>query len=523
MTGVQTCALPISFDIDNVLEQIYSFRTSQSLGQVYSLTLDLLVTLEQAYGIKLVAYFKEYYGDSPVITAILRQYYNSSAVAVGTLSQAYQDAINSRSSLLQDYSLLHALISFIKQIYPLADVSVLSYLTGSYNIKTTAEVKNFINLFYSLVAGDSSKFQPIISISVDNSLIDFKGLSISGSKTQYCLSANIDLASLADYTVCKHLSDVVITINGRDFIFFVDKKSRSMDRRTENYTVSLLSPTAKLDSPYSKTIVDTLPDGAYAKTLVLAMAAKQGITVDYQIMDWYIPGHAISINDETPLSVIKRIARAVGGIIQTKPNGDLLVISDYPVSVPNWPSTTPAIIFDTAGDVKRVQEELDIRTGFNAFVITDQSSSAKSITLEEHVIDDTTKELRGFRVPFSDGEFPLDTSGGSEVSIESFSNYVETILPEVINDGDPQWEIVEFIDWKGAVSHPIYSIVDYEWIKDDLGAFQLSESGTLTVINQSAVPSESLLRIKYKTRYWKWLIHGPVNIPIQFYVPEISD
>ena len=186
----------IAFDIDNVLEQIYSFRTSQSLGQVYYLTFDLLTMLEQAYGIKLVAYFKEYYGDSPVITAILRQYYNSSAVAVGTLSQAYQDAINSRSSLLQDYSLLHALISFIKQIYPLADASVLSYLTGSYNIKTTAEVKNFINLFYSLVAGDSSKFQPIISISVDNSLIDFKGLSISGSKTQYCLSANIDRKSV---------------------------------------------------------------------------------------------------------------------------------------------------------------------------------------------------------------------------------------------------------------------------------------------------------------------------------------
>ena len=129
-------------------------------------------------------------------------------------------------------------------------------------------------MFYSIVAGDSSKFQPIISISVDNVLIDFKGLSISGSKMQYCLSANIDLASLADYTVCKHLSDVVITINGRDFIFFVDKKSRSMDRRSENYTVSLLSPTAKLDSPYSKTIVDTLPDGAYAKTLVLAIDRK---------------------------------------------------------------------------------------------------------------------------------------------------------------------------------------------------------------------------------------------------------
>ena len=34
---------------------------------------------------------------------------------------------------------------------------------------------------------------------------------------------------------------------------------------------------------------------------------------------------------------------------------------------------------------------------------------SKSITLEEYAIDDTTKELRGFRVPFSDGEFPLDT------------------------------------------------------------------------------------------------------------------
>ena len=53
-----------------------------------------------------------------------------------------------------------------------------------------------------------------------------------------------------------------------------------------------------------------------------------------------------------------------------------------------------------------------------------------------------------------------------------------------------------------------------------MGSFQLSEDGTLTCTVQNDSLKESLLRIKYKTKYWKWTVKGPLEAYAQVYVPE---
>jgi hypothetical protein len=155
-------------------------------------------------------------------------------------------------------------------------------------------------------------------------------------------------------------------------------------------------------------------------------------------------------------------------------------------------------------------------------LVTDQGASSSNITLREINVDSNTKIIRGFRIPFTDGEFPLLTSGGDLVTIDKDIDPVEENVPIADLDGEvtEEWEYVEFIDWVGRTSYPIYELIDSDWEEDDLGAFQISEDGTLTIINQDSVPSESLLRIKYKTKYWKWTVTGVEGKHVQFYVPE---
>ena len=123
---------------------------------------------------------------------------------------------------------------------------------------------------------------------------------------------------------------------------------------------------------------------------------------------------------------------------------------------------------------------------------------------------------------FDDGPFELKTSGGPLVTIEKYMYPVEEKVPMVDLNGTEteEWEYIEFIDWVGKTSYPIYEVIEAYWEKDYLGAFRFSEEGTLTVIDQDVYPSESLLKIKYKTKYWEWTVTGIEGTHVQFYVPE---
>jgi len=260
------------------------------------------------------------------------------------------------------------------------------------------------------------------------------------------------------------------------------------------------------------------------------MAALANITVEYDTVDWLIRSSAISVVGETPLGVIRKIANAIGSIVQTKPDSTLLITSKYPVSPPQWSTSSPDKVLYIESDIDGLQETDEEREGFNAFIIREQSSTDDNISLEVLDVNSTTKIIKGYRVPFDDGPFDLYTSGGSEVTIEKYNLPVEEQVPAL--DDDEEWEIVEFIDWQGSTSKPIYSIIDIDWIQDELtddvgipplSVLDIDEGGTLTVLDTASVPSESLLRIKYMTKYWRWTVHGPINIPIQFYVPEIEE
>ncbi len=329
---------------------------------------------------------------------------------------------------------------------------------------------------------------------------------------------------------------MTVSLGGTDFVFFVESREKTETNDSVSYQIGLLSPTAKLDAPYAKTIVDNLNNGAVAKALVEEMAAINNVTVDWQlevdgnVLDWTIPGYAISINDETPLEVIRKVVNAVGGVIQTKPNGDLLIISKYPHAVPTWSTLIPAVTYSTLTDILSKSESLNVKPGYNAFQISNQGSTSKSVTLDVIDVDSTTKHVRGYQVPFlEETPFPLVTSGNPGISISKQIHPVLTQMPEVLEENDPEWEVIEFVDHTSTVSKPFYSLVDYDWIEDDLGDLfnenevTIAEDGTITIVDTDNVPSESLLRIKYRTKYWQWIVSGPVDRPVQFYVPEIEE
>ncbi len=500
----------------------------------------------EPYGEIVYKSFIEPYGDVPVITSSFVEWYNDTVTPTKRFIESYGDQREITKSFEEPYTVSYDIGKSFEEPYSIT----LLKITKSFEEIWDLEVRNLIQKSfeepYYMIDGGSDIYSPSASLTINGIEIDILSVAISASTSSYCISCDINLPSMNEYNQCNYRDDVTVVLNGESFVFFIETKSRTLTRSSVNFSIGLLSPTAKLDAPYSQTIIDPLEEGINSEVFIREMAALQGITVDYQIISWDIKARSISINDETPLSVIKRVVNSVGAIVQTKPNGEMLIISSYPESPNNWNSLIPDAIFTTEYDIISLNESLDVRDGFNAFIISDQTSSSESITLEEVFVDAHTKYIRGFRIPFEDGAFDLETSGESPVTIEKYINPVFLDMPEYDEDTseNDRWEVVEFIDWTASVTKPVYEapnttgnrsnpnsdggvcppgVIEFEWIETNLGAFTIDEDGTITITDQDSVPSESLMRIKYTTKYWRWTVTGPLDIPVQFYVPELEE
>ena len=499
-------------------------------AQEYGSLLELQVRLEQEISDAAVIINKvdSWYSDSPTIRKILEQ------------SVLYNVPI--RKNIIGNYKIYESLRTNYFSEYSIpAGTNIRTSLIPQYNIIDGTHIRNGLFASYSLQNMGTATLQSIETVVTlgddefdtiiwdDN--IDFTGLNITADIGQFIISCYLSGVTESSYYKCVILRPCKIVHDGVEFVFVVRNRTKSYAHGVAEFNIELGSPTVKLDVPYSRTLsaTDTIETEMYAKDIVELMAAKSGIIVDYQILNWLVKSSAISVVGESPLAVIRKIVNAVGGVVQTKPNGELLIISMYPVSPVEWDVLTPSIALTEDDYIADIEVSFDERDGFNAFIISEQNSTMNSINLEVIEVTATTKIIKGYRVPFEAGPFPLLSSGGPTVSINKTTDPVTEQVPAL--DDSNEWEIVEFINWQGSTTKPIYSIIDIDWIEDELtddtgipssAILDVNESGVLTVLNTDSVPSESLLRIKYTTKYWKWTVTGEVGKYVQFYVPEIE-
>ena len=509
-----------------IYDEVYSLATREAnlFEEVYIISFTPTTHFVEPYVDLLRALFNEPYVDTPIPLKEFNEYYNDMYLPLSNLNLLYGNVLSIFKSYLEIWNVQQTLLNLYDELYVLTDVVVEKIVNQDYDLKTVDEVSRTILLEYSLLDGATQVVNPSALFVVDGEYIEFLSMDISLDSSSYVISCNITLSSEEDYALCSYLKEVSCIIEGLTFNFFIETRRKTISNKQKSFHLQLLSITAKLDAPYAPVLVESFPDGINAQALIQQMADTESITIDYQLMDWNIPGYSISINDETPYQVIKRVVNAIGGIVQTKPDGTLLLISEYPDPLPNWDIVSAVQSFD-AEDYLTMSENTNINKGYNAFLISNQASSSNNIFLQEEAVDSITKIIKGFRIPFDNGSFDLETSGGPGISIEKYSTPIEETIPKVNSEGAPideEWEIIEFVEYKGVTSNPIYAIIDYEWLEEDLGAFTTAEDGTLTIINQDVVNGESLLRLKYTTKYWQWTVIGPDATKVQFFVPEVA-
>jgi hypothetical protein len=452
----------------------------------------------------------QHYGDVPVVRQLLEQYWGPAAMLRRLVAQPYSDALRLRQGLDQEWILNAGLLAMMEQRYSIAGDQYIAMAEQAYNLNEYAILKQQLDQIYLMSPDAEEAQEPLFSITTNGGdILKPHHINIEIDEGEYAIKGEIHLASQEDFIFCKHLeTEIIIPIDSTEYHLLVEgpRQSRPEWGRIEYY-IPLASKTILLDSPYA-TPIDQEFTGALASAIVADLAAIESITVVWQLIDWYIPTGVLTANNESPLSIIRRIVNAVGGILQSSPAGELICLPEYPISTTGWETATPDFYLTDMDNFFSVDSVSDIREGYNRFLISDKVIDESGLTLEQVDIDENTKDIYVYQVPWNPLEqVILHTSGGAWVSIVA-----EGITTEEIT------EIVEIIAGEGMTQKPFYSKVSHDYKETDLGVITINEDKTVS----TATKQNSLVEVVYNTKYWKFRVRDAEIEKVQFFPEAIT-
>lgn len=488
-----------------VLDQGYRLLERLPLAafdQSYKLVDVITAFIDQVYGLKLAAFFAQYYGDTPVVLQRLDQYYGDAAAVRRAVVQMYGDATAICRIIEQPYALPGHLTAFIEQKYSISGALLQQVVDQLWALKGTDAVRSVLEQPFGILADPGRLLTYTATVSAGGAAIDPLHINIEGSQDQFCLSCEIHCPDQAAYLACAVGVDLTVVINGESFAFFVESRERRRGHGTAEYVVRGLSKSARLDAPYADTISGELTGMASAVVASLA----PDFVVHWQTVDWLIPANTLLPANQTPLAVIRDIAHAAGAIVQTGPDGSLTIEPLYRVAVDKWATAAVNAHLADSRDFFSTSETFEHRPGYNKFLISDQLTTQTTLRLDEEELSATVKLLRAYQTPWAD-DFSLRHSGGSWVAIEALG------LEETAKT-----ETVEFINGEGRTQFPIYAVTTLSWLQAILGSVTHGEDGRLV----ATVAGESLLAITYQTKCRRWRVTNPRAEKVQFIVDEVT-
>lgn len=295
----------------------------------------------------------------------------------------------------------------------------------------------------------------------------------------------------------EEMTPLVISFGGFDFALVVDKVFT--DRTDPAATVTrldLLSPIAQLDTPRVQSGDFSFSPGATARRAVESLLHP--FAVAWELMDWTLPSAGLLFTGVTPLAAARRIVEAVGGLLESMPDGTVLCRRRHPV-VPPYDTAEPDIELQDC-DVLTEAGSTDSLELCNRLVISDDGGETSSSDRIEYTADDGNPLAGVVRAwPSHWRPVRLLHTGRPEVQIQPRG--IET-WSEV--------EMVEFVDGVARTRYTPERLLSVEWRYQNLGAVTVSGD------QLQASGGYSLARVKYETRAYVWAVSSPVDDEVQF-------
>lgn len=335
---------------------------------------------------------------------------------------------------------------------------------------------------------------------IDVDGIDIESASVVIDEGSSLWTGTFELTNKSDLSKFKAHSLFRFYIHGEEFLFLVSAKNlEHTGPSVIRPTLVGVSPALQLSAPMSLQVTKTWNTSVMAHDVILEMAG--GYPVEITIGNWPILAYRLGVSNASPLDVIKTVAEAVGGVVDSKPDGTLRIRPKYPVSIPQWGPATVNHVYTPDGHVfTSKSQDLPVRV-FNKFRVMDAQIGQGGDRLDYTEITSTTGEIRAYLSPWREAALVC-------------TSYTADVLG-VREEYRDEEETIEIFNGTGNVRYPVYGVNSIQWMGVPLGGIVAGNDSTV-ITSTSEDDKFSMLKISYKTRCLVYDVRGEFESVAQF-------
>jgi hypothetical protein len=306
--------------------------------------------------------------------------------------------------------------------------------------------------------------------------------------------ADVELSEAGEYAGLAIGAAIEIRIGDDVWALIIDEKLRE---RPAGYRVKAVSPLALHGAPWS--VPRALGPCGLARATCEALL---GQVIAWSLPDWALPSAASAI-EATPLELCRQIVAAVGGVLESAPDGSVIARPASQVSPPT--AVVEGVALLTDADLYGHDEGVGSPLLADRFVVTsgaDAALQAIQIEIERDASDEHVRTVLAYPHPWRD--VVLAHTGDAAVLIGERA--------EVWRAAE---ESLEIVAGAARAKYPVGAL--------DASAYRYVDLGAVTVDGYAfatATPAYSLLDVRYRARAWQWRVEHPRVESIQFLAME---
>lgn len=372
-------------------------------------------------------------------------------------------------------------------------------------LKTTNTKYAALKVVYPLIDATVTVSTVPATLTIRGQVLSLLRAEVSEDEGQFAWTCQVTLLDPSFYSMFSRDDEFSVTIGGETYEFIVDSMQLSRSSVVDaTATISGIGPSAVMADPRALKFTKTWDEVVFARDV----AEELLTTVDWRTLDWPIAAFRLAASGTAPISIVQRVAGAIGGVLEADPDGSLYVRYKFPVSVPSFSSETIDQEYSDMDDNFSVSST-PTNELTNKLRILDVALDAFADQIEfvPDPLDPTKGVLKVWPSPWRES-FTVEDTSLPIVSVERVGVVEETLE-----------ETIEILHGEGSTSKPIYAINTLEWLFVDLGGL-VFESDKNKVTSTDPDKKESLVTINYQTRYVLYNAVAFIDAKVQFLVVE---
>ncbi|MBF0098557.1 MAG: discoidin domain-containing protein [Magnetococcales bacterium] len=183
--------------------------------------------------------------------------------------------------------------------------------------------------------------------------LSLQAAQVSYQAEQGVWRAQLHLAQAADFVALVLDEPFVLHLNDEAFHLLVDgKRLQHSHKKGEERILFGVSPLAAYSAPRAGRLNQTWSQPTSARQL---LATLLPLPMEWQLPDWPLPPGLLRAQAESPLQVAQRLVESVGGVIQSRADGSLLIRALIPEAPQQWPKRPVAHLLTDDADLLAIE------------------------------------------------------------------------------------------------------------------------------------------------------------------------